>query len=159
VTSARQIENVWDYPRPPSIELSDELIVVELGDVVIARTSRSYRICETSHPPTYYLPVESFAVGVLVPVAGTTVCEWKGSASYFDLVTPSRTVAAGAWTYARPTVRFADLVGHVAIYPGKVDRCTIEGEIVRAQDGDFYGGWITSRVRGPFKGATGTLGW
>jgi uncharacterized protein (DUF427 family) len=127
--------------------------------VAIARTSHSYRVCETSHPPTYYLSVTSFADGVLVPVAGTTLCEWKGVASYFDLVGPHRTVSAGAWTYRRPNVRFADLRDHVAIYPGKVDRCVVDGEVVQAQDGDFYGGWITSRVEGPFKGAPGTLGW
>lgn len=159
MTSIRPVENVWDYPRPPSIEPCDELIVVELGGLVLVETSRSYRICETSHPPTYYLPLESFAPGVLRPIAATTVCEWKGAASYFDVVTPGRTIPAGAWTYPRPNARFADLAGHVAVYPGKVDRCTVDGEVVQAQEGDFYGGWITSRVTGPFKGAAGTLGW
>jgi uncharacterized protein (DUF427 family) len=139
--------------------LSDEPIVIELGGQVIARASLSYRVCETSHPPTYYVPIEAFIDGVLVPAAGSTLCEWKGAASYFDLVTPIRTIRAGGWTYPRPNARFADLVGHVAIYPGKVDRCTIDGEVVQAQEGDFYGGWITSRVTGPFKGAPGTLGW
>ena len=155
----RPVENVWDYPRPPSIEHSDERLVIELGGERIAETSSSYRICETSHPPTYYLPIGSFADGVLVPVPGRTMCEWKGLASYFDLVTADRTVSAGAWTYPAPEPRFAALLGHVAIYPGKVDRCLVDGEQVQAQEGDFYGGWITSRVTGPFKGAPGTLGW
>ena len=155
----RPIENVWDYPRPPSIELSDERIVVVMEGRVIAETTRSYRVCETSHPPTYYLPLRAFADDVLWAVSGTTMCEWKGVASYFDIVTENRTIAAGAWTYPRPNARFKDLVDHVAIYPGKVDRCTIDAEVVQAQEGDFYGGWITSRVTGPFKGAPGTLGW
>ncbi|MET0766433.1 MAG: DUF427 domain-containing protein, partial [Aeromicrobium sp.] len=155
----RPVENVWDYPRPPSIEPSDEHIVVTMGGVTIAETRTSYRICETSHPPTYYLPIDSFADGVLRPVDGTTWCEWKGAASYFDIVTPERTIAAGAWTYETPSGTYRDLVGHVAIYPGKVDACSIDGETVQAQDGDFYGGWITARVTGPFKGAPGTLGW
>lgn len=153
------VENVWDYPRPPSIEPSVERIVVSLGGRTIAETSSSWRICETSHPPTYYLPMGAFAEGVLRPVAGSTVCEWKGVASYVDLVTDDRTVPAGGWTYLTPNERFAELVDHVAIYPGKVDGCTIDGEVVQAQEGDFYGGWITSRVTGPFKGAPGTLGW
>lgn len=73
---------------------------------------------------------------------------------------PSRgPVSSGAWTYPSPNPRFADLVDHVAIYPGKVERCTIDGEVVQAQEGDFYGGWITSRVTGPFKGAPGTMSW
>ncbi|VXC02690.1 DUF427 domain-containing protein [Aeromicrobium sp. 9AM] len=155
----RPVENVWDYPRPPSIERRDEHLVVRLGGQVIADTTMSWRVCETSHPPTYYLPVESFVAGVLRPVAGTTVCEWKGAAAYFDLVSSGRTVGSAAWSYPRPNERFENLVDHVAIYPGKVDECTIDGEIVQAQEGDFYGGWITSRVSGPFKGAPGTLGW
>lgn len=132
---------------------------MRLGGAVIAQTSTSYRICETSHPPTYYLPIASFADGVLRPVDGTTWCEWKGAASYFDLVTAERTISAGAWTYETPSDGYRDLVGHVAIYPGKVDSCSIDGETVQAQDGDFYGGWITSRITGPFKGAPGTHGW
>lgn len=157
--STRSVENVWDYPRPPSIEPSDEEIVVVLGGVEVARTSASYRICETSHPPTYYLPVEAFVDGALRPVPGQTYCEWKGLASYFDLVGGDRVVSAGAWTYEEPTAGYGDLAGHVALYPGKVDACTVDGETVQAQEGDFYGGWITSRVTGPFKGAPGTLGW
>lgn len=159
MASSRPVENVWDYPRPPSIEPSTEHLVVALGGVTIAETRASYRICETSHPPTYYLPIGSFAPGVLRPIDGTTWCEWKGAASYFDVVTDQRTIPAGAWTYETPTDGYRDLVGHVAIYPGKVDSCTIDDETVQAQDGDFYGGWITSRVTGPFKGAPGTLGW
>lgn len=155
----RAVENVWDYPRPPSIEPSDEEIVVVLGGVEVARTSASFRICETSHPPTYYLPLDAFISAALRPVPGQTFCEWKGLASYFDLVGGSREVAAGAWTYEQPTAGYRDLVGHVALYPGKVDACTVDGETVQAQEGDFYGGWITSRVTGPFKGAPGTLGW
>jgi len=157
--TTRPIENVWDYPRPPSIAPSDEHIIVTLGGEVIVDTQRSYRVCETSHPPNYYLPIEAFAEGVLRPIAGTTICEWKGAASYFDIVTDQRTIIAGAWTYATPNAPFIDLVDQVSIYPGKVGGCTIDGEAVQAQQGDFYGGWITSRVTGPFKGAPGTLGW
>ncbi|MGJ9423752.1 DUF427 domain-containing protein [Aeromicrobium sp. CF3.5] len=157
--STRPVENVWDYPRPPSIERSSEHLVVTFGGVAIADTTTSYRICETSHPPTYYLPQESFVDGVLRPIDGTTFCEWKGAASYFDVVSADRTLQAGAWTYQQPSSRFADLLGHVAIYPSKVDSATIDDELVQPQEGDFYGGWITSRVTGPFKGAPGTLGW
>ena len=130
-----------------------------LDGQLVAETSQSFRVCETSHPPTYYLPISSFADGILRPISGTTMCEWKGAASYFDMVTAGRTIPAGAWTYPVPNQRFADLIDHVAIYPGKVDSCTIDGETVQAQDGDFYGGWITSRVAGPFKGAPGSMGW
>ena len=152
-------ESVWDYPRPPRLERTDALLEVVLGGEVVASTTEGWRVLETSHPPTYYLPATSFADGVLRPVDGSTWCEWKGAASYFDVVTPERTIRAGAWTYETPNDGYRDLVGHVAIYPGKVDSCSVDGEQVQAQEGDFYGGWITSRVVGPFKGAPGTLGW
>jgi uncharacterized protein (DUF427 family) len=153
-------ESVWDYPRPPVVVPSREHVVIELDGEVVADTRRSFRVLETSHPPGYYLPAEAVGPGVLRPVPGTTWCEFKGSASYFDVVGPSgRVVPRAAWHYPHPTPGYEALVGHVAFYPGRMDRCTVDDETVVAQPGDFYGGWITSRVTGPFKGAPGTRGW
>jgi len=150
---------VWDYPRPPRIDPSDELVEVWLGGECVARSTRSLRVLETSHPPTYYLPVADVAEGALVPVAGTTGCEWKGAASYFDLAAGSVVAPRAAWTYAAPRRGFEALVDHVAVMPAAVDRCVVAGETVVPQPGDFYGGWITSRVVGPFKGIPGSWGW
>lgn len=133
--------------------------MVELGGVVVAETRRALRVLETSHPPVYYLPVEDFADRALVPVDGTTWCEFKGTAYYLDVVADDRTAASAAWAYPRPSPGYEALVDHVAIYPGLMDRVTVDGEVVRPQEGGFYGGWITSRVVGPFKGAPGTRGW
>jgi uncharacterized protein (DUF427 family) len=152
-------ESVWDYPRPPRLEASTESVEVVLGGVVVARSNATYRVLETSHPPTYYLPRTAFVDGALRPVEGSSHCEWKGEASYFDLVGGGRTAARAAWTYPRPTAAFAALLDHVAVMPGRVDRCTVDGETVVPQPGEFYGGWITSRVVGPFKGEPGTWGW
>ena len=154
-----EVESVWDYPRPPRVEPSEELVEVELGGRVVATSRTSWRVLETSHPPTYYLPRDCFAAGVLRPTAGHTWCEWKGQASYFDLVTGDRVALRAAWTYSRPTAGFEVIAGAVAVMPGLVDRCTVDGEVVEPQPGGFYGGWITSRVRGPFKGGPGTAGW
>ncbi len=152
-------ESVWDYPRPPRVEASAELVEVVLGGVVIASTRASYRVLETSHPPTYYLPSEAFADGSVRPAEGSSFCEWKGVASYYDLVAGTTVAAAAAWAYPEPTRGFETIAGHLAVYPALVDRCTVDGEVVEPQPGGFYGGWITSRVTGPFKGAPGTRGW
>jgi uncharacterized protein (DUF427 family) len=152
-------ESVWDYPRPPRVEASGETVVIELGGDVVARTTTSLRVLETSHPPTYYVPIEVFAEGTLRAVTGTTYCEFKGTAAYVDLVTPTRTAGRAGWTYPHPSPGYEQLAGFVAVMPGLVDRCTVDGEEVTAQAGGFYGGWITSRVVGPFKGEPGTLGW
>jgi uncharacterized protein (DUF427 family) len=152
-------ESVWDYPRPPRVERSDEDVVVVLGGQVVARTREALRVLETSHPPTYYLPYASFAEGALVPVSGTTFCEFKGTASYFDVVGGSRRAARAGWAYRHPSAGYEAILGHVAVMPGLMDRCTVDGEVVEPQAGGFYGGWITSRVVGPFKGGPGTVGW
>jgi uncharacterized protein (DUF427 family) len=133
--------------------------VVTHGGLVVADTTASLRVLETSHPPTYYLPAADFAEGVLRPGQGASWCEWKGPAAYYDLVVGDELLAAVAWTYPAPSTGFETLVDHVALYPGRVDRCTVDDEVVRPQPGSFYGGWITSRVTGPFKGGPGSSGW
>ncbi len=154
------MESVWDYPRPPIVVPSSEHVVIELDGVVIVDTERSLRVLETSHPPVYYVPADAIAPGVLRPVAGTTWCEFKGAASYVDVVgVDGRVVPRAAWHYPEPAAGFEALVGHVAFYPGRMDRCSVDGETVTAQPGDFYGGWITSKVTGPFKGTPGTDRW
>ncbi len=157
--SKYEVESVWDYPRPPKVEPSNEEIVVIHNGVELIRTNRSFRVLETSHPPTYYLPLADFKKDVLVPVDGNTFCEFKGRADYFDLVLPGTKIERFAWEYPEPTKGFTDLIGHIAFYPASVDTVTVDGEQVIPQEGGFYGGWITSRVKGPFKGAPGTWGW
>ena len=126
---------------------------------VVARTTQGWRVLETSHPPTYYLPHDAFESGVLRPTEGTSWCEWKGAASYFDLVAGDAVAARAAWTYPTPTPGFEEIAGAVAVMPGRVERCLVDGEVVRPQPGEFYGGWVTSSVVGPFKGEPGTAGW
>jgi uncharacterized protein (DUF427 family) len=152
-------ESVWDYPRPPRLERTSARLEVELGGLVVASTTDGWRVLETSHPPTYYLPPSSFLPDVLREAAGTSVCEWKGVASYFDLVVGDVVAARSAWTYRTPTPGFAPLAGAVAVMAGQVGRCTVDGETVVPQPGGFYGGWITSQVTGPFKGVPGSMGW
>ena len=152
-------ESVWDYPRPPAVEPTGELVEVVLGGDVVASTRAALRLLETSHPPTYYLPLDAFADGSLVPVEGRTHCEWKGQASYFDVVGGGRRAPRAAWHYPDPVPAYAVLLDHVAVMPGLVDECRVDGERVRPQEGGFYGGWITHHVVGPFKGVPGSWGW
>ena len=152
-------ESVWDYPRPPALVQWHEQVRVELGGRVVAETTEAWCVLETSHPPTYYLPRDAFAPDVLRPAAGSSFCEWKGTAAYLDLVVEDRTAARAAWYYPTPTPSFAALRDHVSLYPAATDGCFVDGERVRPQPGGFYGGWITSRVVGPFKGDPGTHGW
>ncbi len=152
-------ESVWDYPRPPRLEDSSRHIQIVAAGEIIADTRRAKRILETSHPPVYYIPPEDVRMDLLRRATGSSWCEWKGEASYYDVVVAERVIARAAWCYARPVAAYAGIANYLAFYPSKMDRCTVDGEVVRAQEGDFYGGWITSEIVGPFKGAPGTLGW
>ncbi|MBT9256549.1 DUF427 domain-containing protein [Phycicoccus sp. MAQZ13P-2] len=152
-------ESVWDYPRPPAVEPSDEPVEVWFGGVLVARSTRTLRVLETSHPPTYYLPREDFTEGALRRAHGSSYCEWKGEAVYFDVLGRREVAESAAWTYPHPNPGFATLVDHVAVMPAAMDRCVVAGEVVTPQEGGFYGGWVTSRVVGPFKGGPGTWGW
>ena len=152
-------ESVWDYPRPPLLVASYEEIVIMLGGVEICETNLSRRMLETGHPPTYYLPRNAFRAGALVRGAGRSVCEWKGTASYLDVVGGTTVARKAAWYYPRPKAPYEALDGLVAVYPGSMDLCLVDGERVVPQQGGYYGGWITSTIVGPFKGAPGTEGW
>ena len=155
----REKESVWDYPRPPRLERSGRLVRVEFGGKQIARSGRAMRVLETSHPPVYYLPPEDIRMEFLIRTTGGSYCEWKGDATYFDLVVANARSERAAWIYEHPTAPFAALAGFVAFYPGRVDACYLDDECVRPQPGDFYGGWITDEIVGPFKGPPGTSGW
>ena len=152
-------ESVWDYPRPPRVEPSCENVQVWLGGVRIAASTRSLRVLETSHPPAYYLPADDFGPGVLRATEGSSWCEFKGRAAYFDVHGGDVVARRAAWTYPDPSPGFEAIAGYVAVMPAAMDRCTVDDEVVRAQEGGFYGGWITARVAGPFKGVPGSSGW
>lgn len=152
-------ESVWDYPRPPRCEQTARTIEVFFAGERIAHSRRAYRVLETSHPPTYYLPPEDVREELLRPAGGGTICEWKGQARYFDVVVGDARAEAAAWEYAEPWQGFEELAGRVAFYAAAMERCIVDDEVVDAQAGSYYGGWITSDVTGPFKGAPGTAGW
>ena len=152
-------ESVWDYPRPPRVERVDARVTIDLGGERVVDTRDVVRVLETSHPPVYYLPIAAFAPGALSPAAGSSFCEFKGSARYLSVSGGGRTVDRAAWNYPDPSPGFEELRDRVAVYAGPMDECTLDGEPVTAQPGSFYGGWVTSRVVGPFKGVPGSMGW
>lgn len=152
-------ESVWDYPRPPRWENSPRHIQVRFHGQTIVDTHRAKRVLETSHPPVYYIPPEDILPGILTVTPRRSVCEWKGAATYYTVSLGDAVAENAAWTYLDPTPPFAPIRGYVAFYPSRMDACLVDGVPVQAQPGDFYGGWITPDVVGPFKGDPGTWGW
>lgn len=152
-------ESVWDYPRPPRLEDSTKHIQIIFNGVAIADTHRAKRVLETSHPPVYYIPPEDIQQQYLKQTSRSTYCEWKGQAAYYTIQVGDKQAQDAAWFYPSPTSRFASLKDYVAVYPSRMDACYVDGEQVQPQPGDFYGGWITKDIVGPFKGSAGTWGW
>jgi uncharacterized protein (DUF427 family) len=152
-------ESVWGYPRPAIAEFSSARIVICHAGRIIADTCSSIRTLETSHPPSYYIPLSDIAPNCLRPSDGASFCEWKGSAVYRDVVIGDQTLKRVGWTYPKPTAAFEILRDHIAFYAAPFDQCTVDGEEVIPQAGPFYGGWITARLAGPFKGGPGSEGW
>ena len=152
-------ESVWDYPRPPRIAPDTRHVRVVLNGITIADTNRAIRILETSHPPAFYLPPDDCALAHFHQIDRTTFCEFKGAASYYTISVGERSEVAAAWYYPHPSPGYEAITGYIALYPGRMDACYVGDELVQAQAGDFYGGWITKEIVGPFKGAPGTWGW
>ncbi len=151
-------ENVQSYPRPPALEAVPQRIVVRLAGVVVADTTRALRVLETHHAPTYYLPPSDIHA-TLLPASGSSFCEWKGTARYFDVQAGSATARRAAWAYDRPTAGFAPLAGFAAFYAALIDEVWVGGLRVIPQPGNFYGGWVTPNLDGRIKGAPGTQHW
>lgn len=152
-------ESVWDYPRPPQLERANKHLKIIFNGEIIAETNRAFRVLETSHPPVYYFPPEDVKMEFLTEAAGTSFCEWKGLAGYYSIKHGGKVAENAAWFYPNPTERFAEIKNYIAFYPSKMDACFVGDERAQVQEGDFYGGWITSDIVGPFKGGAGSWGW
>lgn len=153
-------EDVHRYPRPPRLEPVTESIRIVFGGLEVARTVAAWRVLETTHPPTYYLPRDAFVAGTLERgSARRSLCEWKGAAEYWSIRAGGRVAVDVGWSYPDPSPAFAPIRDHLAVYAGPMDSCFVGGERVEPQPGGFYGGWVTSNLRGPFKGGPGTSGW
>jgi uncharacterized protein (DUF427 family) len=153
------IEDVQDYPRPPALEPVGVRLRVVFSGLVVAETVKGLRVLETHHAPTYYFPPEDILKTALVPAPGSSFCEWKGRARYFDVKADRMVSHKAAWSYSAPTARFAALKDYVAFYPERMEACFVGEELASEQPGTFYGGWVTSNLRGIVKGGPGTEGW
>jgi uncharacterized protein (DUF427 family) len=151
-------ESVWDYPRPPAIVIDHRRVEVRLGDLVVADSRRNYRILETASPPTFYISPHDVQLQLLQSCSGVSVCEWKGVAHYWALRDHPGSTQALGWSYPSPNPPFGAIAGYFSFYPAMAE-CFVDGERVRPQPGEFYGGWVTSEIVGPFKGDAGTQHW
>jgi len=136
-----------------------ERIRVVVDGIDIASSTKAFRVLETAGPPVYYLPPADIRLDLMTPTDHHTICEWKGEASYYTLRLGDRVITNVAWTYVRPLAGYESIAGYVAFYAQLVDEAWVGDERATPQPGRYYGGWVTSRIVGPFKGEPGTGGW
>lgn len=152
-------ESVWDYPRPARLENTNKHLKVICNGIVLAETNKGKRVLETSHPPAYYFPPEDVKVEYLIATSKKGLCEWKGYWQYYDVSIGDKYINQAAWAYFAPTPGFESIQGYYGFIASLMDACYVNDELVTPQAGDFYGGWITADIVGPFKGGPGTWGW
>ncbi len=152
-------ESVWNYPRPPRLEPVDARVRVAFGGIELADTRHAYRVIETGNPPVYYLPQADVRMEHLALADRSTFCEWKGVARYWSIRVGANIAQDAAWSYPEPDPAFDPIRDYIAFYPGKMDACFLDDERVEPQSGDYYGGWMTAAIVGPFKGRPGTEAW
>ena len=150
--------SVWDFPRPPRLAPEPREVRIVWGGVPVACSTRTLRVLETSHPPTYYVPWDDVERRLLQRAPGGSFCEWKGPAVYWSLVDGERALPSHAWSYPRPLAGAEALSDHVAFYARGL-ACSVGGLAVAPQPRGFYGGWVTVDLAGPFKGEPGSEGW
>lgn len=151
-------ESVWDYPRPPAIDPNKRNVIVSFDQIVVAESINTIRILETASPPVFYIPQDDIDINLLGEKSGSSICEWKGAAVYWDVIVNSERIFNAGWSYPRPFPGYEQIANYIAFYPSKLD-CFVDGEKVRPQPGEFYGGWVTSDIAGPFKGERGSEWW
>ena len=139
-------ERAAEYPRPPRLEPDARRVRVVHGGMTVVDTVRAQRVLETWSPPTFYVPMADLSPQVeLVRSAGSSVCEWKGRATYWSLAVDGTVVAPdAAWSYESPTPAFAPIVDHVAFYASRVDECWVDDIRVVPEASSYLGGWIVT---------------
>ena len=150
-------ESVWDYPRPPAIVVDQRRIEVSLGNLIIADSQQNYRILETASPPTFYIPPHNVRIRVMEPFRGVQSVSGR-CRPVLGVERPAGFSAVDRLVLSDSKSPFEAIAGYFSFYPSLVE-CFVDGERVQPQPGEFYGGWVTGEIVGPYKGEPGTGHW
>jgi len=111
--------------HPISIAQATQRVRIMHGDRVIADTQRARALQEASYPVVYYIPREDVDMSLLTRTDASSHCPYKGDAAYYSIDTGGRTSANAIWTYEAPYPAVAEIAGHLAFYPDRVDSITL----------------------------------
>jgi uncharacterized protein (DUF427 family) len=118
--------------HPITVTPNHNRVVVTVGGKVIADTRNALTLQESTYPPVQYVPLENVDQSALVRTETESYCPYKGDASYYSIKVDDTTAVDAVWEYQSPYPPVADIKGHVAFYPDRVDAIDVEA------DGDRY---------------------
>ena len=111
--------------HPITITPTPQRVRVLLGGQVVAETTRALTLQEASYPPVQYIPREDAAMALLRKTQRSTHCPYKGDASYYSIEAGGRQAENAVWSYEAPFPAMAEINGHLAFYPDRVDAIEI----------------------------------
>jgi uncharacterized protein (DUF427 family) len=106
--------------HPITVTSSGDHVVVRSGDATIADSHSTLVLQEADYPPVRYVPLADVDRSQLAASALTTYCPYKGEASYYSIAPDSERGTDAVWFYDSPYPAVAEIEGHVAFYPDRV---------------------------------------
>ena len=116
----KQIKNPGP-DHPISIQRNRARVVVSVAGRVIADTRNALTLREADYPPVQYIPREDVDLSQLERTDHATYCPYKGDCSYYSVPAGGKKSVNAVWTYEDPYPAVAQIKGHVAFYPDRVD--------------------------------------
>ena len=98
--------------------------VVRAGGAVLGESTAALELIEGRYDGVIYFPRDDIAMAFLEKSDHTTQCPHKGEASYYSIVTKSKTIPNAAWSYETPNEDVGEIAGHLSFYPP--DELTVE---------------------------------
>jgi uncharacterized protein (DUF427 family) len=110
-----------DTSHPITIAPTESSVTVRVNGVVLAQTTNALALQEAGYPAVQYVPLADVDLELIRPTDTQTYCPYKGDASYYTIVVDGTEIPDAIWTYTQPYPAVAEIAGHVAFYPNKVD--------------------------------------
>ena len=107
--------------HPITVTPSSAHVTVKAGDQVIGDSSGALSMQESTYPAVLYVPLGDLDQTLLQPSDTTSYCPYKGSASYYSIKTDDGVIKDAVWFYEEPYDAVAEIAGHVAFYPDRVN--------------------------------------
>jgi uncharacterized protein (DUF427 family) len=107
-----------------TIDPNQARVVVSVAGRVIADTRKALTLREAGYQPVQYIPLSDVDASLLEATDHVTYCPYKGDASYYSILIGGTKSVNAVWTYESPFAAVAEIKGHVAFYPERVDAIT-----------------------------------